>query len=112
MSTTIFAKIIAGEIPADFVYEDEQCIVIKDLHPKAPVHLLLIPRKPIVNLDDLSEEDEQLMGKLMLTIPKVAKQQGLASGYRTIINTNKGGGQEVYHLHIHILGGGGPLPFA
>ena len=109
--STIFSKIIDGDIPADFVYEDENCIVIKDLYPKAPVHLLLIPRKPIVNLDDLSEEDEVLMGKLMLTIPKIAKQQGLEAGYRTIINTNKGGGQEIYHLHIHILGGGGPLPF-
>ena len=109
--STIFAKIIDGEIPADFVYEDDNCIVINDLYPKAPVHLLLIPRKPIVNLDDLTNEDEALMGQLMLTIPKVAKQQGLEAGYRTIINTNKGGGQEIYHLHIHILGGGGPLPF-
>lgn len=110
--STIFSKIIDGEIPSEFVYEDEHCIVIKDLYPKAPVHLLLIPRKPIVNLDDLSEHDQALMGHLMLTIPKVAKQAGLAAGYRTIINTNKGGGQEIYHLHIHILGGGGPLPFA
>ena len=110
--STIFAKIIAGEIPADLVYEDDHCIVINDLYPKAPVHLLLIPRKPIVNLDDLSAEDQDLMGHLMLTIAKVAKQQGLDAGYRTIINTNKGGGQEIYHLHIHILGGGGPLPFA
>ena len=74
--------------------------------------MLLIPRKPIVNLDDLNSEDQELMGHLMLTIPKVARQQGLEAGYRTIINTNKGGGQEIYHLHIHILGGGGPLPFA
>jgi histidine triad (HIT) family protein len=110
--STIFSKIIDGEIPADFVYQDEHCIVINDLYPKAPVHMLMIPRKPIVNLDDLSEDDQALMGQLMLTIPKVAKQQGLEAGYRTIINTNKGGGQEIFHLHIHILGGGGPLPFA
>ena len=109
--STIFSKIIDGEIPSEFVYEDEHCIVINDLYPKAPVHLLLIPRKPIINLDDISEQDQALMGHLMLTIPKVAKQARLEAGYRTIINTNKGGGQEIYHLHILILGGG-PLPFA
>lgn len=110
--STIFGKIIAGEIPTDFVYEDEHCVVIRDLYPKAPVHLLMIPRKPVVNLDDLSEDDKALMGHMMLTIPKVAHQEGLEAGYRTIINTNRGGGQEIFHLHIHILGGGGPLPFA
>jgi len=110
--TTIFSKIISGEIPSDFVYQDEFCVVINDLYPKAPVHLLMIPRKPVVNLDDLTEEDNELMAHMMLTIPKVAKQQGLSDGYRTILNTNKGGGQEIFHLHIHILGGGGPLPFA
>ena len=110
--TTIFAKIISGEIETEFVYEDELCVVIRDLYPKAPVHLLMIPKKPVVNLDDLDDDDQVLMGHMMLTIPKVAKAAGLEAGYRTIINTYKGGGQEVYHLHIHILGGGGPLPFA
>lgn len=110
--TTIFAKIISGEIETDFVYEDEFCVVIRDLYPKAPVHLLMIPKKPVVNLDDLGSDDKALMGHMMLTIPKVAKQAGLEAGYRTIINTNAGGGQEIFHLHIHILGGGGPLPFA
>ena len=108
--TTIFSKIIDGEIPSDKFYEDEHLIVIKDIAPKAPVHLLMIPRKPIINLDDLAEDDQDLMGYMMLKIPEIAKQAGLSGGYRTIINTGKGGGQEVFHLHIHILGGG-PLPF-
>ncbi len=110
--STIFSKIIDGEIPADKVYEDEHLIVIKDIAPKAPVHLLMIPKKPIINLDDLTPEDGELMAYLMLKIPEIAADAGLSLGYRTIINTGAGGGQEVFHLHIHILGGGGPLPFA
>ena len=109
--STIFSKILEGEIPAEFIYEDEQLVVIKDAFPKAPVHLLMIPRKPIINLDDLNKDDEALMGYMMMKIPTIAAQAGLAEGYRTIINTGKGGGQEVFHFHIHILGGG-PMPFA
>jgi len=110
--STLFSKIIDGEIPAEFVYEDEQLVVIKDIYPKAPVHVLMIPRKPVVNLDDLSPEDEKLIGYMMMKIPEVAAELQLSDGYRTIINTGKGGGQEVFHLHIHILGGGKALPFA
>ena len=110
--STLFSKIIDGEIPAEFVYEDEQLVVIKDIYPKAPVHVLMIPRKPVVNLDDLTPEDEKLIGYMMMKIPEVAALLQLSEGYRTIINTGKGGGQEVFHLHIHILGGGKPLPFA
>ena len=109
---TLFSKIIDGEIPAEFIYKDEQLVVIKDIYPKAPIHVLMIPRKPIINLDDLTEEDQTLMGYMMMKIPEIAKQLGLAKGYRTIINTGKGGGQEVFHLHIHILGGATTLPFA
>jgi histidine triad (HIT) family protein len=109
--STIFSKILEGEIPAEFIYEDEQLVVIKDAFPKAPVHLLMIPRKPIINLDDLNKDDEALMGYMMMKIPAIAAQAGLVEGYRTIINTGKGGGQEVFHLHVHILGGG-PMPFA
>ena len=109
--STIFSKILDGEIPAEFVYEDEQMVVIKDAFPKAPIHLLMIPRKPIINLDDLDKEDEALMGYMMMKIPEIAAQAGLSEGYRTIINTGSGGGQEVFHLHIHILGGGA-MPFA
>ena len=110
--STLFSKIIDGEIPAEFVYEDEHLVVIKDIYPKAPVHVLMIPRKPVVNLDDLTPEDEKLIGYMMMKIPEVAAKLQLSDGYRTIINTGKGGGQEVFHLHIHILGGGKPLPFA
>ena len=109
---TLFSKIIDGEIPAEFIYKDEHLVVIKDIYPKAPVHVLMIPRKPIINLDDLTEEDQTLMGYMMMKIPEIANQLGLSKGYRTIINTGKGGGQEVFHLHIHILGGATALPFA
>ena len=110
--STLFTKIIDGEIPADFVYQDDQLVVIKDINPKAAVHVLMIPRKPIINLDDLEESDHVLIGDMMMKIPEIAAQLGLQDGYRTIINTGKGGGQEVFHLHIHILGGGSTLPFA
>ncbi|MCP4411639.1 MAG: histidine triad nucleotide-binding protein [Gammaproteobacteria bacterium] len=110
--STLFSKIIDGEIPAEFVYEDEHFVVIKDIYPKAPVHVLMIPRKPVVNLDDLRPEDEKLIGYMMMKIPEIAAELQLTDGYRTIINTGKGGGQEVFHLHIHILGGGKALPFA
>jgi histidine triad (HIT) family protein len=109
--STLFSKIIDGEIPADFIYKDEYLVVIKDIYPKAPVHVLMIPRKPIINLDDLDENDQSLMGYMMLKVPEIAASLGLKDGYRTILNTGKGGGQEVFHLHIHILGGGS-LPFA
>jgi len=110
--STIFSKILEGEIPAEFIYEDEHLVVIKDAYPKASVHVLMIPRKPIINLDDLNHDDERLMGYMMMKIPQIAAQLELKEGYRTIINTGKGGGQEVFHLHIHILGGGKSLPFA
>ena len=110
--STLFSKILEGEIPAEFVYQDDQLVVIKDIYPKAPVHVLMIPRKPIISLDDLNEEDQTLIGYMMMKVPEIASQLGLNEGYRTIINTGKGGGQEIFHLHIHILGGGKSLPFA
>ena len=110
--STLFSKILDGEIPAEFIYQDEQLVVIKDIYPKAPVHVLMIPRKPIISLDDLDEDDQTLIGYMMMKVPEVAAQLGLKEGYRTIINTGKGGGQEIFHLHIHILGGGKSLPFA
>ncbi len=102
---TIFLKIIAGEIPADIVYEDELCLAFRDVNPQAPVHVLLIPRKPVSSLNELTEEDAQLSGHLLQMIPKIALQLGLTGGYRTVINTGPHGGQTVFHLHIHILGG-------
>jgi len=110
--STLFSKIIDGELDADFVYQDEHLVVIKDIYPKAPVHVLMIPRKPVINLDDLTAEDQTLLGYMMMKVPEIAAQLGLSNGYRTIINTGKGGGQEVFHLHIHILGGAKALPFA
>lgn len=102
---TIFTKIIEREIPADIVYEDEFCLAFHDVSPQAPVHVLLIPRKPIVSLDDLSEEDASLAGHLLMSVPKVADILELGDGYRTVVNTGEHGGQSVFHLHIHILGG-------
>jgi len=111
MENCLFCKIEKGEIPASIVHQDEDVVVFKDIAPKADVHLLIIPRKHIDGLNDLLPEDKDLIGKIMLLLPQLAKEHGLDSGFRTIINTGEGGGQEVFHLHIHLLGGG-PLPFA
>jgi len=105
MSDTIFAKIIAGEIPAPRVYEDDHCIVINDIQPQAPVHMLVIPRKPIPRLVDASAEDQQLLGHLMLIARQMANEQGIGEGFRLIVNNGEGGGQTVFHLHLHVLGG-------
>ncbi len=100
---SIFTKIINGEIPADIVHEDDKCIVIKDKNPKARIHLLIIPRKPIASLFELNPEDKDVMGHMMLLLPQLAESQGL-DGFKTQINTGKSGGQEVFHIHIHLLG--------
>jgi len=102
---TIFSKIISGEVKADIVYEDDLCLAFRDVNPQAPTHVLLIPRKPIVSLDELQEGDAELLGHLMLKVPEVAAALGLSGGYRTVINTGADGGQSVFHLHIHLLGG-------
>ncbi|MCF7984677.1 MAG: histidine triad nucleotide-binding protein [Thiohalocapsa sp.] len=106
MSDTIFAKIAAGEIPADIVYRDEHVVAFRDLNPQAPTHVLVIPRKPIPTLNDAGPEDAELLGRLMLAAAKIAEQEGIAAeGYRTVINCNAGAGQTVYHLHLHVIGG-------
>lgn len=105
MSETIFSKIINREIPADIVYEDDLALAFKDISPQAPVHILVIPKKPIPKLADASIEDQALLGHLLLTAKKAAEQAGLTNGYRVVINTGEDGGQTVYHLHLHILGG-------
>ncbi|MFT7235777.1 MAG: histidine triad (HIT) family protein [Methylophagaceae bacterium] len=107
MSDCLFCKIILGDIPADIVYEDEQILVFKDINPRAAVHLLVIPKIHLVSLDDLNDEHQILIGHIMLKLPHLARIQGLPDGFRTIINTGPGGGQEVGHLHVHILGGQG-----
>ncbi|MEQ8962949.1 MAG: histidine triad nucleotide-binding protein, partial [Coleofasciculus sp. C2-GNP5-27] len=105
MSETIFSKIIRREIPADIVYEDDLVLAFKDVAPKAPVHILLIPKKPIPQLAAAESHDHALMGHLLLTAKRVAEQVGLNQGYRVVINNGADGGQTVDHLHLHILGG-------
>lgn len=104
--TTLFEKIIAGDLPGDFVHRDEHCVAIRDINPVAPVHLLIIPRKPIPTVNDLTDADEPLVGHLFSVARRLAKSEGVdASGYRLIFNCNDDGGQEVYHLHLHLIGG-------
>ena len=105
MSDCLFCKIIAGDIPSSKVYEDDQIFVFKDIAPKAAVHLLVIPKVHLVSLDDLNAEHNALIAYMMLKLPVLAREQGLDDGFRTIINTGEGGGQEVAHLHMHLLGG-------
>lgn len=105
MSDCLFCKILAGEIPSDKVYEDDKMFVFKDLYPKADVHLLAIPRVHIESLNKVSDEHDEIMAHMIKQLPKLAKEQGLKDGFRTIINTGKGGGQVVFHLHMHLLGG-------
>ena len=105
LQDTIFGKIIRREIPADIVHEDELCLAFKDISPQAPVHLLVIPKKPIPQLADAEPEDHRVLGHLLLTAKRVAEQAGLTNGYRVVINSGDEGGQTVHHLHLHILGG-------
>ncbi|XP_058975197.1 adenosine 5'-monophosphoramidase HINT1-like [Musca domestica] len=102
---TIFGKILRKEIPCKFIYEDDKCVAFHDINAQAPTHFLVIPRKPIVMLSKASEEDESLLGHLMLVGSKVAKDLGLENGYRVVIINGKDGAQSVYHLHLHFLGG-------
>ncbi len=106
MSDCLFCRIIAGEIPSDKVYEDDQVVVFKDIYPKAKVHLLVVPREHIVSLNEIENSHDSLMAHMLRLLPTLAVEQGLDNGFRTIINTGSGGGQEVMHLHIHLLGGG------
>ncbi len=102
---TIFGKIIRREIPADIVYEDDMALAFRDVNPQAPVHILVIPKKPIPKLADAESEDHALMGHLLLTVKRVAEQAELDYGYRVVVNNGFDGGQTVDHLHFHILGG-------
>jgi histidine triad (HIT) family protein len=105
MSDCLFCKIIAGEIPSETVYEDEHLVVFRDINPKAEVHLLVIPRQHIASLDEVTPEQDPLLAHMLRIMPQLAKSQGLEDGFRTIINTGKEGGQIIFHLHMHLLGG-------
>ena len=102
----IFCQVAAHEKPAKIIYEDEQCLALQDINPKAPVHLLVIPRKHIASLNEGLDNDKALLGHLLTVVGKMAKDQGIdGTGYRAVINTNAEAGQTVFHLHIHVLGG-------
>ena len=103
---TLFERIIAGELPADVVYRDERVIAFRDIHPRAPVHLLIVPNKLIPTANDIADADAELIGHMFIVARDLARREGIAAdGYRLIINCNQHGGQEVYHLHVHLLGG-------
>lgn len=103
--TSIFSKIIAGELPADKVFENERILVIKDLHPKAPVHLLIIPKKEIPDFQSIATEDLPLIGEMVQVAQKLAQDYKIVAGYRVIVNNGAEAGQTVSHLHLHLLGG-------
>jgi histidine triad (HIT) family protein len=105
MSDTIFGKIIRGEIPSEFLYEDEHCIAINDIHPQAPVHVLVIPKRGIPRLVDAQGSDQALLGHLMLVAGKLAEQLGVGEAFRLVVNNGANAGQTVFHLHLHIIGG-------
>ena len=102
----IFCKIVRGEIPCRKAYEDDELLAFHDINPVAPVHFMLVPKQHLASLAEADASHAALLGKMLVLAPKLANQQGLNNGFRTVINTGKGGGQEVFHLHIHIIGGG------
>lgn len=104
--TTLFAKIVRGEIPSDTVYQDDQVTAFRDINPAAPTHILIVPNRVIPTVNDLTPDDEQLVGHMVLVAQQLAEQEGIAEdGFRLIVNCNRDGGQVVYHLHLHLLGG-------
>jgi histidine triad (HIT) family protein len=110
MSDCIFCKIARGEIPCRKVYEDDEVFAFHDINPVAPVHFMLIPKLHLASLAEADESHAALLAKMLLLAPKLAKEQGLDNGFRTVINTGSGGGQEVFHLHVHVIGGGNIPP--
>jgi histidine triad (HIT) family protein len=110
MSNCLFCKIARGEIPCRKVYEDDEVLAFHDINPVAPVHFMLIPKLHLASLADADESHAALLAKMLLLAPKLAKEQGLDNGFRTVINTGSGGGQEVFHLHVHVIGGGNIPP--
>jgi histidine triad (HIT) family protein len=105
MAKTLFEKIIDRDIPAQIVHEDAHCVALRDINPGAPVHLLLVPRKPLPRLCDATAEDQALLGHLMLTASKIAAAEGDGEAYRLVVNNGAEAGQSVFHLHLHVLAG-------
>lgn len=102
----LFCKIAKKEIKSDIVYEDDEIVAFKDINPKAPVHLLFIPRRHVSSMNEITEGDAHILGKIFMRIKEIAREQGIEkNGYRTVINCNKDAGQEVFHIHVHLLGG-------
>ena len=105
MTETIFARIISREIPADIVYEDDKCLAFRDVNPQAPVHILVIPKQPIARLIDAVDDDQSLLGHLLLSANKIALEQDIGEAFRLVVNNGADVGQSVFHLHLHILAG-------
>ncbi len=106
MSDCLFCKMIAGEITPDTVYEDDDVLAFRDINPQAPTHVLVVPKQHVATLNDLDDSNASLVGKMMLAAASIARQEGFAeSGYRTVMNCNADGGQTVFHIHLHVLGG-------
>ena len=106
MSDCLFCRIASGELPSRKVYEDDEVLAFHDIHPVAPVHFMLIPKLHLDSLAEAEDAHAALLGRMLVLAPRLAKQQGLENGFRTVINTGRGGGQEVFHLHVHVIGGG------
>lgn len=105
MTDTIFTQIINRQIPADIVYEDDECLAFRDVNPQAPVHILVIPKQPIARLVEAGDNHQALLGRLLLTANQVAREQGVGDAFRLVVNNGAEAGQSVFHLHLHILGG-------
>ncbi|MBN4069260.1 histidine triad nucleotide-binding protein [Beggiatoa alba] len=106
MSDCLFCKLINGDIPTDIVYQDDDVFAFRDVNPQAPIHILVIPKQHIATINDTDESHQAVLGKLVLTAKKIAKEQGIAdNGYRLVVNCNQDGGQTVFHIHLHLLGG-------
>ncbi|HUT23692.1 MAG TPA: histidine triad nucleotide-binding protein [Sumerlaeia bacterium] len=106
MADCLFCKIASGEIPADIVFQDEECVAFRDINPQAPTHVLVIPRRHIPTTNDLTPRDAELVGRLALAAARIAQDEGVVDGgYRLVLNCNEGAGQSVFHVHLHLLGG-------
>ncbi len=110
MSDCIFCKIAAGDIPSNKIYEDEEVLAFHDIRPMAPVHFMIVPKAHVDSLAHCDPSHGPILGRMLLLAPRLAKEQGLDQGFRTVVNTGRGGGQEIFHLHMHVFGGGDRLP--